>query len=596
MKRSRLLPLVFFALTASLLAQSNPVPFLNQPLVPTAVPPGSPGVTLTVNGTGFVPSSVVNWNGSPLATAFVSSHKLVASVPGSDLASAKTASVTVSSPIPGGGTSNVVPFSVTSPTTSLSFVSSTIAVGLGPGGVVSADFNNDGMPDLAVVNENQPDAPCYPFGNDVGTISILSGNGDGTFSSKSTLCFDFAGGGFGLSPLVAGDFNGDGKTDLIASYFNFAECLETFPGNGDGTFASGDTFACEDAIVTPLAGDFNGDGKLDVAFPAHLADFPGIFVALGNGGGVTCCVISGPFNLGPTAAGDFNNDGILDLAVTGGNGGLEILLGNGDGTFTPVASQPPVQLVDPASMTAGDFNGDGILDLAIADGGSTALVVLQGNGDGTFTPLSGEPALPQFSNFVTTADLNGDGKLDLVFSSVTNSITLFLGNGDGTFQPGVSEPVGNAPQSVAIGDFNGDGRLDIAVTNYSDNTITILLQTSPSAYKAFVQQPINSDGSSIFRANRGVVPVKFRLTENGAPTCALPPATISVTRTAGGTLGAIDENAFSMAADSGSNFRIDPSACQYVYNLATSSLGVGTYRVDISIEGTVVGHAVFALK
>ena len=77
---------------------------------------------------------------------------------------------------------------------------------------------------------------------------------------------------------------------------------------------------------------------------------------------------------------------------------------------------------------------------------------------------------------------------------------------------------------------------------------------------------------------------------------ALPPATIAVTRTAGGTLGAVDENSYSMAADNGSNFRIDSTACQYIYNLAASALGVGTYRVDISINGIMVGHAVFALK
>jgi Beta-propeller repeat len=115
-------------------------------------------------------------------------------------------------------------------------------------------------------------------------------------------------------------------------------------------------------------------------------------------------------------------------------------------------------------------------------------------------------------------------------------------------------------------------------------------------YKASVQQPINADGSSIFQANRGVVPVKFTLAVDGAPTCTLPPATISVTRTAGGVIGSVDESAYSMAADSGSSLRIDPTACQYLYNLATSSLGAGAYRVDISIEGMVVGDAVFALK
>jgi probable HAF family extracellular repeat protein len=126
--------------------------------------------------------------------------------------------------------------------------------------------------------------------------------------------------------------------------------------------------------------------------------------------------------------------------------------------------------------------------------------------------------------------------------------------------------------------------------------VRAVLLTPITPYRALVQQPINADDSSVFKANRGTVPVKFRLTQNDTPTCSLPPATISVTRTAGGTLGSIDESTYSMAADNGSNFRIDPTACQYVYNLAASSLGVGTYRVDVRINGTVVGNAVFALK
>jgi hypothetical protein len=118
---------------------------------------------------------------------------------------------------------------------------------------------------------------------------------------------------------------------------------------------------------------------------------------------------------------------------------------------------------------------------------------------------------------------------------------------------------------------------------------------TPTPFAAAVQQPINSDGSSIFNAKKGVVPVKFTITMNGSPTCSLPPATIAVTRTAGGgTPGLVDESTYTMAADNGPNFRI--SGCQYLYNLAASALGPGTYRVDISIAGSVVGSATFMLK
>jgi hypothetical protein len=91
-----------------------------------------------------------------------------------------------------------------------------------------------------------------------------------------------------------------------------------------------------------------------------------------------------------------------------------------------------------------------------------------------------------------------------------------------------------------------------------------------------------------------VVPVKFTLTEDGNSTCSMPTATIAVTRTAGGVLGEINESVYSSQADSGPNFRtLD---CLYHYNLNSGALGVGTYRVDILIDGQVVGSATFQLR
>ena len=118
--------------------------------------------------------------------------------------------------------------------------------------------------------------------------------------------------------------------------------------------------------------------------------------------------------------------------------------------------------------------------------------------------------------------------------------------------------------------------------------------TPTPAYSAQIRPPINADGTSIFNANRGVIPVKFTLTEDGTPTCALPPATIALTRTAGGNIGPINESVYVMSADNGSNFRI--VGCQYIYNLSSSALGTGTYRVDIMINGATVGSATFKLK
>ena len=142
--------------------------------------------------------------------------------------------------------------------------------------------------------------------------------------------------------------------------------------------------------------------------------------------------------------------------------------------------------------------------------------------------------------------------------------------------------------------FAPDGTRSIFATGL-DFPADIAIQPPPAvSYAAQIQQPINADGTSIFNVRRGVVPVKFTLTQGGVATCDLPPATIVVTRTDGGAAGQIDESIYTGSADSGSNFRID--SCQYIYNLSANALGVGTYRVDIKINNQVVGSATFQLK
>jgi hypothetical protein len=151
-------------------------------------------------------------------------------------------------------------------------------------------------------------------------------------------------------------------------------------------------------------------------------------------------------------------------------------------------------------------------------------------------------------------------------------------------------------QLLAANAINASGQITgIGIPTWPNGSLSHAFLLNP-IYKAFVQQPINADGSSVFQVKRGVIPVKFAIMAYGTqPSCTLP-ATIGIVKAGNGTLAAVDESTYSMSADNGSNFRIDPTACQYVYNLAASALGVGTYRVDISINGIMVGHAVFALK
>jgi len=148
--------------------------------------------------------------------------------------------------------------------------------------------------------------------------------------------------------------------------------------------------------------------------------------------------------------------------------------------------------------------------------------------------------------------------------------------------------------------FEGAGWIDRTTSLDTTNKIICAAVTSLSPFVilqpplATVQPPIEPDGSSVFNVKRGVVPVKFTLATGGISTCALPPATISLARTAGVAAGPIDESIYLMASDAGSNFRV--AGCQYEYNLGTKALGPGTYQVNILIGNVVVGSATFGLK
>jgi hypothetical protein len=214
----------------------------------------------------------------------------------------------------------------------------------------------------------------------------------------------------------------------------------------------------------------------------------------------------------------------------------------------------------------------------------------QGIGTGTFTSqgynLSDDGTCP----FTQSGDLNGTpAGLGLLQNNGGPTFTHELLTGSPAIDAGDPGFDPNAFDPPLLYDQRGSGFPRVA-----NSRIDIGAFEVPPPYSAQIQQPINPDGSSVFNVRRGVVPVKFTLTQDGVATCDLPPATIALTRTSGGTTGAVDESVYVMAADNGSNFRIN--SCQYVYNLSANALGVGTYRVDIMINGQVVGSAIFQLK
>ena len=296
-----------------------------------------------------------------------------------------------------------------------------------------------------------------------------------------------------------------GTATVVVSPINFAST--NYPAGN----------APEDVVVA----DFNHDGKLDLAVADNgnysTGDNGGVRILLGNGDGTfqPAQLVNAGNNPTFIATGDFNGDGKTDLVVSdlgalpsGGSGNLAVLLGNGDGTFqTPIALSAGV---NPSAMAMGDFNGDGKLDIAVIDfgnlsGNNGALYILLGNGDGTFQPPvllnagSGPAATPVA---IVAGDFNGDGKLDLAVASsdfnipATSNVSIFLGNGDGTFQPPVFYGVFEIPTSLAAGDLKGNGRIDLAVTAFVLNAIE--LQAASSI------QVLSGNGDGTFQASQDV--------------------------------------------------------------------------------------------
>jgi hypothetical protein len=459
---------------ASAFGANNPVPFVNQPLTPLTGSPGGSTITVTVHGTGFVPGCVVNWNGESRATQFVSSSQLIATLVAGDLALPSTAAVTVFSPGPGGGTSNAAYFQIASPEPALGLNGPQISVGGQSFSIASGDFNGDGKIDIVIGNI------------DSSSVSVLMGNGDGTFQPAVNYAIAQP---EALFVLVA-DFNGDGKPDLAVAANGSLNEVSILLGNGDGTFQSHRDFSVISSpqIASLAAGDFSGDGILDLAIVGGAAS---VLVAMGNGDGTFKTPVS--FGVGSepasVAVGDYNGDDILDLAVTNLLGNtVSILLGNGDGTFRPQTTFATAP--QPGYVVAGDFNADGNLDLATVarqqNDASWVVSVLLGNGDGTFQAHQ-DLATGDAPSEIVLADFNNDMNLDMAtvnacgddpncgFTS-SGTLSILLGNGDGTFQPHSDFAAGFEPGHFAIADYNGDGYVDFAVT--SSGAVSVMLQTT----------------------------------------------------------------------------------------------------------------------
>ncbi|MEP7342172.1 MAG: FG-GAP-like repeat-containing protein [Acidobacteriota bacterium] len=340
----------------------------------------------------------------------------------------------------------------------------TFPTGLHPQSVIVADFNGDGKADLAVANDTAK------------TVSVLLGQGDGSFSAKN----DFA---IGYAPtfIITGDFNRDSKLDIITA--NSDGPATILLGAGDGTFAAPANVNAGGSVVSLTAGDFNGDGKLDFAAANYNANT--ISVVLGLGDGTFRPPLANPTNARPSSvmAGDFDGDGKLDLAVANyGRNDIFIYFGRGSGAFV----QGPSYVVGdgPVAVVFGDFNGDSHADLATANRDDmSATVLVNDNND---LRARNSRYFTAMVDALATGDFSRDGKLDLVVLTKNGTVAILPGIGDGTLGDPIAFDAGPGASAMATGDFNGDGKPDLAVTNAGANTVSILLNQSGLAALASV--------------------------------------------------------------------------------------------------------------
>jgi hypothetical protein len=423
--------------------------------------------------------------------------------------------------------------------------------GTDPQGVITADLNGDGRLDLAAANPSTD------------TLSVMLASADGTFAAPLSIAT-----GTGPRSVAVGDFNEDGTLDLATA--NGAD-LSILIGNGDGAFGAPGNISIGSDPASIAVGDFNGDGKLDLGVASNSVYYwpeygYGMYFAqanvlLGNGDGSFAAPISNWIDYGyhtSAAVADLNGDGIQDFASTNADY-INILFGDGTGHLQGAG----VFYTDygPVSLAAGDVDHDGDIDLVTANqswNGNTISVLLA-DGAGGFGPAQNLPAPSATS--LTLGDFDRDGNVDLATASVSH-VGILRGDGDGRFAPLEPFAAGAGAYSVAAGDFNADGWLDLAGTDYSSDSISVLIND-----RTWSAPPdsLSIDDVIIAEGTGGAVSAIFTVTRGGSLAGS---ATVNYSTANAGALAGSD-----YVAQSGT---------------LTFADGVATMQVTVPINGDLI--------
>lgn len=320
--------------------------------------------------------------------------------------------------------------------------------------MVSEDFNSDGIPDI-VTSDATGDKIFY-----------MNGNGDGSFNaSVSSPSFQVE-----AYPenLVAGDFNGDGKMDVVTVNSN-SNSISLLLGTGTGSFLAQLTFSVGNFPRSLAKGDFNNDGKPDIVTSNYMAGT--ISLLLGTGSFLPGITLPATIGAQAITCGDYNNDGNQDLALCIWTYSfIKVYYGNGNSTFQSPVNYTMLNAFDnyPTTISSSDLNNDGYQDIIIHDSSGSVNVFAGSSSTAAATcTFVGSSNPGGGSNVIAVEDINGDGTADIVVPKTS----MFLGTGTGAFLAPVNYTAYGGACSI-VKDFNLDGKPDLG---FIANTLFIVL-------------------------------------------------------------------------------------------------------------------------
>ena len=428
------------------------------------VGPSTGGDTITIRGSNFTKDSLVRF-GDVLGGSIkvVSDTQITTTLPAS--ASVGKVAVTVTS-LDGRTASRGDLFAYYYGTIDFSS-QSTLTTGGGPKSLALTDLDGDGKVDIATSNSSDA------------SISLFRGVGDGTFGTPDRIALP------GNTDIVtAGDVDADNKPDLLlaGTASSRVYTMRNTGLAGAGLFTLASTTTVGSGPVALAFGELNGDGKPDAIVANRNASTLNILINKGSGMWEGSSTVTTPALPAGLAIADLNKDGKDDVAVTSYSDNTVQIFLTGGGGIPAMSGQALTVGGNPRGANLIDLNKDGILDLIAVSEGNGGVSVLLGQAGVSFAQAQSYPT-GTFPSMAVTADINGDERTDLIVlnGGSSGSVVVLPGQGNGAFVSGNSSqriPLPFAAGSVAAADVNKDGKLDLVVTAISVSQAIVLLNKS----------------------------------------------------------------------------------------------------------------------